>query len=134
VGEVVVAGAAITGWGLALRLGIAATRAGLALLAGGSGAAATASSTGRILIPEGDVLVGVVQRSGTLTLRSSGTSHAAVARSINALKANGQLIEGAAAVTVGKEGGRIWVLGSQNFGGPLGIPDWAIKMVKAAVE
>jgi hypothetical protein len=120
----VAAGAALLGWSYF------APAAGAGVGAGGATAGAAAAGAQTVVV-EGNPFIAIVSRTGVAALAiAGGASHPNLAQQAGLLAADGVLQEGYAAVTIFKEQGQVFVLGSQNFGGTLQVPDWAIEIVR----
>jgi hypothetical protein len=95
--------------------------------------AGTVAGTTRTVLADGEVMIGVVLRDGTIKIASRGMSHEAFGSSLNLVR-GGKFIEGAQPFTVVKEGGQLYVLGSHNFGGVLSISNEAVAAVRAVIQ
>ncbi|TWT66157.1 RHS repeat-associated core domain-containing protein [Allorhodopirellula solitaria] len=101
---------------------------------GAAGTTAGASATeGRILMQNGQSLIGWVRNGEIVGLSAPNTSHAALGTQLGVV-CEGAAVKGAQAVTVIKEGGKITVLGSANFGGVLNVSDEAIKVITTIIH
>lgn len=120
----------------AIRWVMAARAAAAELAAGGL---ATGLGTGAVLIPEGEVVIGIVMNGRVVTqsVLNAGAGHIQAARAAGALAqgtSEPTLVAGAEAFTAIKAGGEITVAGSGTFHG-IGrlatISDEAILAVRA---
>jgi hypothetical protein len=114
--------------GALLAGGIALYKKLRSQMAKGSQVTKGASTAGRItqvLLKNGESRIGIIKDGKIVKWSAPNTSHQALAKEAGVFVSKGKLAKGAEAFTVIKEGGKIHVLGSQNFGGVMKISDSA---------
>jgi hypothetical protein len=79
--------------------------------------ATEAGAAAKLAIKEGDSLLAIVENGKIVKWSIPNTSHEALAKSAGVFVEKGVLKEGAEAVTIIKQGGKLYVQNSHNFGG-----------------
>ena len=119
---------------IATGLGISGVAAAGALSVGVLEAAGVLGAATCGGLAKGEAVIGVVLNGKVIAASAplANVSHAALAKSAGVLLSNGKLAKGAAVFTaLGQSGGRVAVLGSQNFGGTANVAQSTVKAVQS---
>jgi hypothetical protein len=129
--EVNIGNSCLCGLGGGVVGGIGGGIIGGVITSGGAATAGGGTAGGATVLAEGEALIGWVAGGEIVTTSAPITSHLFLGTRAG-LVLEGVAAEGAYAFSVIKHGGTVVVVGSQNFGGTMGLPQAVIDIVKAA--